>query len=137
MPVLSIILVFLLTTACGWVSPLVSEMASTSSEQFFTERQREDIINLLDGILYAESCKDLRDSIYYNPTLQELETEYDLNEGFFHEEMHSFYSLTTWTKTSQENYLARGIVTAWLAEANMGTVQTAVDRAKTCHTGYY
>ena len=132
-----IVLVFLLTTACGWVSPLVSEMASTSSEQFFSERQKEDIVDLLDDILYAESCEELRDSIYYNPTLRELETEYDLEEEFFHKEMYSFYSLATWTQNSQENYLARGIVTAWLAEANMGTVRTAVDRAKTCHTNYY
>ena len=117
----------------NWVNPLVSEMASTSSEQFFTPRQKEEILELLDDILYAESCSELKDAMDYNPTVQEMEENYELGEGFLHDELFYFFSLQNWIQVSQGSYLARGIVTAWLSEKDLATVKIAVDRVRTCH----
>lgn len=127
----------LMSGCSGWVTPLVSEIASSSSEQFFTSQQKGDILELLDDILHAESCGELRNAIDYNPTIQEIEETYRLKEGFLHDELFYFFSLQNWTHASQGNHLVRGIVTAWLSKTDLTTVRIAINRVQKCHPRNY
>lgn len=120
-------------TGCSYFNPLVSELASTSSENFFTPKQQGDMVKLLDGILYSEECDELTDAIDSNPTIRDLEDKYEVEEGFLYNEMLHFFTPQYWTRTSQESYLARGIVTAWLAEKDFASVKFAVEKVQKCY----
>ena len=134
MPLFLILFSILFTTGCGYfVDPLVSELASTSSENFFTQKQQKDMAELLEGILQSEGCCELNDAMNSNPTLDYLEEEYEVKDGFLYDELLYFYVPQQWTRTSKESYLARGIVTAWLGEKGTVTVKLAVDKVQACY----
>ena len=130
---LFLILLSVSLTGCGYFNPLVSELASSSSDQFFTPKQKKDIVELLDDILNAEECGDLTDAINSNPTLLDLEKKYEVKEGFLYDEMLYFFIPQHWTQTSQESYLSRGIITAWLSKKDLATVKFAVEKVQKCY----
>ena len=134
MPLFFILFSTLLTVGCNYfVDPLVSELASTSSDNFFTQEQQKDMVELLDDILYSEECNELRDDVDSNSTLAYLEEKYEVREGFLYDELLYFYVPQQWTRISKESYLARGVVTAWLSEKDLATVKLAVDKVQACY----
>ena len=134
MPLFFLLFSALLTTGCGYfVDPLVSELASTSSDNFFTPKQQKDMAELLEDILQSEGCDELNDAMDSNLTLDYLEEEYEVREDFLYDELLYFYVPQQWTRISKESYLARGVVTAWLSEKNMTTVKLAVDKVQACY----
>ena len=133
MPVFFILLGALLTMGCSYFNPLVSELASSSSENFFTPEQKKDMEKLLDDVLYSEECSELNEAIDSNPTLRDLEKKYEVKEGFLYDEMLYLFTPQHWTKTSQESYLARGIVTAWLSKRDLASVKFAVEKVQKCY----
>ena len=88
---------------------------------------------LLDEILHSEECSELTDAIDSNPTIRDLEDKYEVGEGFLYNEMLHFFTPQYWAKTSQESYLARGIVTAWLAEKDLASIKFAVEKIQRCY----
>lgn len=115
------------------MDPLVSELASTSSENFFTPKQQKDMEELLEGILRSEGCHELNEAMDSNPTLNYLAEEYEIKDDFLYDELLYFYVLQQWTRISKESYLARGVVTAWLSKKDMTTVKLAVDKVQACY----
>ncbi|MCY4512386.1 MAG: hypothetical protein OXB86_01710 [Bdellovibrionales bacterium] len=124
----------LLITGCShWFNPVVSQLASSSSENFFTSEQREDMARLLDEILHSEECDELIDAIESNSTIAYLKEEYEVKEDFVYGELNNFYNPQFWLQVSKESYLIRGIVTAWLAEKDPATVKLAIEKVQSCY----
>ena len=124
----------LFTTGCSlWFNPVVSKLASSSSENFFTPEQRKDMATLLDEILNSEECDELIDAIESNLTIAYLKEEYEVKEDFVYGELINFYNPQFWLQVSKESYLIRGIVTAWLAEKDPATVKLAIEKVQACY----
>lgn len=124
----------LFAIGCGyWFNPLVSQLASSSSENFFTPEQRKDMAKLLDKILNSEGCDELIDAVESNSTLIYLKEKYEVREDFVYGELINFYDPRYWLQVTQESYLIRGIVTAWLAEKDAATVKLAIEKVQACY----
>ena len=124
--------------SCQWIEQQfdynLSYLSSTLTKNFFSEKQERDVAFLLDNLKHVETCRDLDKVMVNNPTINKLKRIYRLQDDFLYKELISGTIWIPFPITSNEHYIATGVITAWLQTERPTTIKAVIDKVELCWT---